>query len=186
MAGAMDGTVGTGTGTATSPSTGAGERLISSSRLEGMSPAQRAALEARLGKKSAVAEPIVSVPRDGDLAVSAAQRRLWFMDQLSPGSAVFNVSTALRFTGPLDLPALTSAIRTLIHRHESLRTTLPTVGGEPVQRILPNLPIDLVPEPVTDTQTESSLTTALAAEAGKPFELSAGPLFRPKLFGVSA
>ena len=198
MAGATDESAATGTGTATRPSTGAGERLISSSRLEGMSPAQRAALEARLGKKSPVAEPIVSVPRDGDLAVSAAQRRLWFMDQLSPGSAVFNVSTALRFTGPLDLPALTSAIRTLIHRHESLRTTLPTVGGEPVQRILPGLPIDLVPEFVPDlvpeteadtadaADTADTLTPALAAEAGKPFELSSGPLFRSKLFRVSA
>ncbi|MFE9918270.1 condensation domain-containing protein [Micromonospora sp. NPDC005553] len=107
------------------------------SRLDSMSPSKRALFEKRLGgQRSRPVEALTRVPRGGDLPVSPAQRRLWFMDQLVPGSAMFNVPTALRLTGALRLDVLTDAVRALVDRHEALRTVFAANEGDPVQRIL--------------------------------------------------
>jgi hypothetical protein len=64
--------------------------------------------------------------------LSPAQRRLWFMERLFPGSAAYNVSAAFRICGPLDVPVLRSAVSELVRRHEVLRTRFATTAeGEP-------------------------------------------------------
>ena len=67
------------------------------------------------------APPIRPVARDGDLPLSFAQQRLWFLHQLQPDSPAYNIPVALRLVGPLDVPALEHSLNTIIARHESLR-----------------------------------------------------------------
>ncbi|MEV6598627.1 amino acid adenylation domain-containing protein [Actinoplanes sp. NPDC051346] len=156
--------------------------LTSTDRIEAMSPAKRALLAKRLaGRKAAAGDTIVPVSRDGELPLSAAQRRLWFMDQLDPGSFVFNVPTALRLTGSLDIDRLADALNRLIERHEALRTVFPAVDDQPVQRILPDAAVELTPVPVDADR----LNAALAAESQRPFGLATGPLVRGKLFRLA-
>ena len=68
--------------------------------------------------------PIVSVPRPGELRLSFAQERLWFLDQLEPGSHVYNISTQFRVLGQLDSAALERSMNEIVRRHETLRTTV--------------------------------------------------------------
>ena len=73
--------------------------------------------------------------RDGGdhvFPASFAQRRLWFLEQLEPDTALYNVPVAFRLTGPLDVPALERAYDTLLERHEILRTQFVVEQGEPM------------------------------------------------------
>ncbi|HYH79360.1 MAG TPA: amino acid adenylation domain-containing protein, partial [Longimicrobium sp.] len=90
------------------------------------------------------APPVVPVPRDGELPLSFAQQRLWFVDQLEPGSAAYNVPVALRMRGDLDAGALAGALTEVARRHEVLRTTFgATADGRAVQRIAGPAPVPL-------------------------------------------
>src|SRR4051794_8483834 len=75
--------------------------------------------------------------RTGPLPLSSAQQRMWFLDQLRPGTAEYHSAVALRLTGPLDEQALESALRGLVARHESLRTTFDESDGQAVQIVHP-------------------------------------------------
>src|SRR4051794_24222029 len=93
-------------------------------KLAGLTPKQRALLELRLQRKQAAGATITRrVPDGGPLPLSFAQQRLWFIDQLQPGSVFFNVSTALRLSGTLDAAAFGRALTEVVRRHEVLRTT---------------------------------------------------------------
>ncbi|HLL46877.1 MAG TPA: amino acid adenylation domain-containing protein, partial [Longimicrobiaceae bacterium] len=81
--------------------------------------------------------PILPAPRDGDVPLSFAQERLWFLDHLEPGSPFYNVPGALRLRGPLDAAALEWAFGEIVGRHEALRTVFPSRGGRAVQTVLP-------------------------------------------------
>src|SRR5438067_5825899 len=71
------------------------------------------------------------------LPASFAQQRLWFLDQLEGGGALYNVPVATRLRGPLDVDALERSIDVLVERHESLRTAFTLVDGVPHQVIRP-------------------------------------------------
>jgi amino acid adenylation domain-containing protein len=86
---------------------------------------------------------ITPVPGSDDLALSFAQQRLWFLDQLDPGSTEYLVPFALRVRGSLDAEALEAALADVIARHETLRTRYVAVDGEPVQVIDPPRPLRL-------------------------------------------
>ncbi|WP_164021935.1 condensation domain-containing protein, partial [Pyxidicoccus trucidator] len=81
--------------------------------------------------------PLTRVAREGALPLSFAQQRLWFLDQLRPGDASYNIPAALRIEGALDVEALRRAFEELVRRHEALRTTLSTLQGSPQQLIHP-------------------------------------------------
>ncbi|RKG64482.1 phosphopantetheine-binding protein, partial [Corallococcus terminator] len=70
-----------------------------------------------------VTPPIPTVPREGDLPLSFAQQRMWFLEQLEPGQALYNIPLALRLTGALDVEVLRRTFAEIVLRHEPLRTT---------------------------------------------------------------
>ena len=147
-----------------------------------------ASVEAALGMGGALEAPrIAPVPRGGPLPLSFAQRRLWFLDRLSPGSAVYNIPYPLSLAGELDTGALAAALGEVVRRHEVLRTTFPSLDGEPYQAIEP---AGDFPFPVVDLQgleePERSREAAalLAQDSVRPFDLAAGPLFRAALLRV--
>ncbi|MDQ7808842.1 amino acid adenylation domain-containing protein [Amycolatopsis sp. A133] len=109
-------------------------------------------------------------------ALSSGQERLWFLDQLSPGGAEYNTSAGYRLRGPLSLDALSAALTALAERHESLRTTFPTVRGRGVQVVGP--PREVRP----DVRAAGDIERDLLAEVQRPFDLARGPLFRATVF----
>ncbi|HKV10096.1 MAG TPA: amino acid adenylation domain-containing protein [Thermoanaerobaculia bacterium] len=127
------------------------------------------------------APAIRPVPRAGDLPLSFAQERLWFFDQLEPGSPAYNIPTLSLLSGGVDPSLLGRALSALVLRHEALRTTFPTAGGRPAQRIhppfvveVPEIDLRALPEPVR----ESEAARLSEAEALRPFDLVRGPLLR--------
>ncbi|HEX7239949.1 MAG TPA: amino acid adenylation domain-containing protein, partial [Longimicrobiaceae bacterium] len=128
--------------------------------------------------------PLLPVPRNGPLPLSFAQQRLWFIDQLEPGSPAYNMPFPLRLRGALDVRALERALTELVRRHESLRTVLARVDGEPVQvirepapRVLPVADLSALPAEARGREAHR-----LAVEdARRPFDLSRGPLLRAAL-----
>jgi amino acid adenylation domain-containing protein len=137
--------------------------------------------EARGG---AVAPPLRPVPRTTPLPLSFAQQRLWFLDQLEPGSWAYNVSRGVRLRGALDRRALHRALTAVVCRHEILRTRYTASEGEPVQVIDPAgevpLPlVDLTALPVAAREAE--IDRVVVCESRSPFDLARGPVLRATL-----
>ncbi|WP_433338039.1 amino acid adenylation domain-containing protein [Spirillospora sp. CA-294931] len=117
------------------------------------------------------------VPRAGRAeppALSTAQRRLWFLDQLNPGDCAYQLPQALRIRGPLDLDALRRALSRIVARHEVLRTNYPMHEDEPVQLVAPAAPIEL---PVVEADA-ARLAELVEEESWRPFDLARGPVIR--------
>jgi len=128
--------------------------------------------------------PLLPVSRDGELPLSFAQQRLWFLHQLEPGSTAYNVPSAHRLRGPLDVAALEQALREVARRHEALRTTFASAAGEPRQVIAaePGLRlavVDLAHLPAAAREAEARRLAR--EEAARPFDLGRGPLWRATL-----
>jgi amino acid adenylation domain-containing protein len=139
--------------------------------------------------KGLKAPGIVPVPREGPLPLSFAQQRLWFIDQLAPGSPLYNIPVALRVEGPLQPAVLAECLREIVRRHEALRTVFSVQGGAPAQEIRPPvsfaLPvIDLAGLP--EDRREPAAFSLAAEEAARPFDLARGPLFRGRLLRLAA
>ncbi len=128
--------------------------------------------------------PLEKSDRRGAIPLSFAQQRLWFLDQLSPGSSHYNIPGALRMIGNLNVSALESAIREIIRRHDILRTTFSFDEGQPSQIIDPEVHFEL---PVTDLsdleekEREAEMRRQAAEEVQAPFDLELGPLMRVRL-----
>ena len=124
-----------------------------------------------------------AIPRDGALRASFAQERLWYIHQLEPDSAAYNIPAAIRIRGPVDRRAIEAALHALAERHETLRTALETVDGRPMQVVgAANLPVafhDLSGLPVDER--ESAAMALLTAEGRRPFDLARAPLARMTL-----
>jgi amino acid adenylation domain-containing protein len=142
-----------------------------------------AALAAEISAASGdAAPPVRLVPRTGaGMPLSFAQRRLWFLDRLEPGSPVYHLPGRVRLSGALDLDALAAALAEIARRHESLRTVFRHAHGEPAQVVLPAaappLPrIDLTALPAGSAAAEAERQAREAAVA--PFDLERGPLWR--------
>ncbi|HYR08117.1 MAG TPA: amino acid adenylation domain-containing protein, partial [Longimicrobium sp.] len=133
--------------------------------------------------------PVVPVERTGPPPLSFAQERLWFLDRLQPESAFYNVATALRLQGALDTPALERALGEVVRRHEVLRTVFREEGGAPVQVIAPfrgfRLPVEDLSR-LDEAEREAEAQRRAGDEAARPFDLSAGPLFRAGLLRLGA
>jgi amino acid adenylation domain-containing protein len=131
------------------------------------------------------ADVIPRVPRDGDLPLSYAQERLWFLDRLDPGTPTFNLTESVRLTGRLDVPALGRALKEVVRRHESLRTAFTDVHGRPVQRILTavDVPLPLIDLSALPEERREAEAGRLATRAGeRRFDLCRPPLLAAELY----
>ncbi|HEX2253053.1 MAG TPA: amino acid adenylation domain-containing protein, partial [Thermoanaerobaculia bacterium] len=131
--------------------------------------------------RTAGGETLVPVPRDGELPLSFAQERLWFLDRLEPNQAVYNVPAVVPLPSAAGLEVLAAALTRVVARHEVLRTVYPEVEGRPVQVVRPVAPVAL---PVIDlsglptARREAEGRRVAAVEAGRPFDLAADPVLR--------
>ncbi|MCC5615449.1 amino acid adenylation domain-containing protein [Nostoc sp. CHAB 5836] len=125
-------------------------------------------------------EPILSIDRSGDLPLSFAQQRMWFLYQLESQSPFYNEGLQLRLEGVLNVEVLQQSINEIIRRHEILRTIFPAVDGKPVQVISSSLAMNI---PVLDLQglEAAEIQQIVTKEARQPFDLSNGPLLRVTL-----
>ncbi|WFE40907.1 non-ribosomal peptide synthetase [Micromonospora sp. WMMD998] len=128
---------------------------------------------------SAPASAITRLRRSGDFPLSFAQERMWFLNRLEPDAPDYMAALAWRVDGPLDRSRLDRALRQLVDRHESLRTTFPVVGTSPTQRVAAAGEVTADWHDVTATVDPYATAVARAgAELHRPFDLAAGPLFR--------
>jgi natural product biosynthesis luciferase-like monooxygenase protein len=118
-------------------------------------------------------------PREHPL--SYGQQALWFLHQVAPASAAYNISSAVRIRGQVDVAALRRAWQTVVDRHAALRTTFAVRQGRPVQRIEPHQPVDFQDIDASSWSSEQ-LMERLGQEAHRPFDLEAGPLLRVQLW----
>ena len=126
------------------------------------------------------------VARKDGSALSFAEQRLWFLDQLVPGSAFYNIASAWRLEGPLDAAALEAALGEVVARHESLRTTFVSVDGKPLQRVKEPWAFELTAVDVSgEPCPEEAASLQVAEEAARPFDLARGPLLRAQLLRLS-
>ena len=115
---------------------------------------------------------------------SFGQRRLWFLEQFTPGTIAYNLARTFRLTGVLDQTALSKALQTVIDRHESLRTVFLSAEDEVNQVALPTVKLELPVADLDKFPVEQRQQTALrmaSEEASKPFDLGTGPLLRARL-----
>ena len=134
------------------------------------------------------APPLSPVAREGDLPLSFAQERLWFLHQLDPGGSVYNITVTLCLRGHLDREALAAAITGIVCRHEALRTVFPAAAGRPRQAILGPSEVALPCVDLSGLPGKSAERQALqkARELGEGgFDLAEGPLLRTVLLALA-
>ncbi|QSQ19871.1 amino acid adenylation domain-containing protein [Pyxidicoccus parkwayensis] len=132
--------------------------------------------------------PLLPAPRNGELPLSFAQQRLWFLGQLNAGGATYNLPFVLRLSGRLDVAALSRAVAQVVRRHEALRTTFPEVQGQPVQRISPELTVPVPVEALSarvGESVEDALRRRVVDAFHETFDLEHGPLLRAVLLRVT-
>ena len=159
-------------------------------RVAKLSPKKQELLGRLLEQERLDFSRVVITPRkqSAPVPLSYAQQRLWFLDQLEPNSVAYNVPETRCFNGPLNLAALERSLSEIVRRHESLRTTFHSVDGEPVQVIaepraqkLEVVDLSDLPQPQRKVEAERMANE----EAGKPFDLSRGPIFRFRLLRLA-
>jgi amino acid adenylation domain-containing protein len=143
-----------------------------------------------LARRGADAEPIdgpVSGVGDaGPFPLSLAQQRVWFVDQLAPDSAAYNIRFAYRLRGPVDHRALERGLADLVRRHEALRVRVTVDDGQPAQEFVPANLAPLVVEHqdlagVATQDRSARLHAVLGDFAARPFDLRSPPLLRAAL-----
>jgi amino acid adenylation domain-containing protein len=159
-------------------------------RVSALSPEKRALLTKKLRQKAEEAASIPRLPREPGkaFALSFGQRRIWFLDRLTPGSPTYNEAFAFRIEGDLDPALFERAINAIIARQEALRTRFVVEAGEPVQLIQPALIIacplvDFTAHPVEEREARAMERAVAGARA--PFDLTTGPLLRVELLRLA-
>jgi len=124
----------------------------------------------------------------GPCSLSFAQEQLWFLDQLAPGSPVYNIVDVIPIDGKYDAAAMGRALAELVRRHEVLRTVFPQRNGHPIQSVLPTVDLALSELDISSLpaqEREREWARVVREEGRKPFDLSHAPLFRGTLVHAS-
>ncbi len=153
-------------------------------RIEGLSVEKREILESLLGRGNADENP------DARTApLSSAQQRLWFLEQMTPMSAFYNVDLGSRINAAIDVDAMRRALNEIVRRHEILRTSFSVRDGQPVQVVAPSLDLGC---PLIDlsqfaaAQREAEVMRLATEEARRPFDLTRAPMVRATLLQLGA
>jgi amino acid adenylation domain-containing protein len=139
----------------------------------------------------AVLPPIIPVDRSLPLPLSWAQQRLWFVEQLdhAAAGAAYHIAAGVRLQGSLDSDALRAALDRIVARHEGLRTCFVCIDGQPLQVIIPESVGFALNErdlrDLSEHEQSATVNRISAAEAGRPFDLSLGPLIRGELLQLA-
>jgi amino acid adenylation domain-containing protein len=165
-----------------------------STRIAALSAEQRTLFEAGLRERGLHAPEVDQIPRrpreDTKLfPTSIDQERLWFIEQLQPGNAAYNIFSASRIKGPLDAAVMERVVNELIARHEVLRTTFTVVDDQPMQVIHPKIdftltPFDLQSWPLEEREKEA--LRLVTEDFARAFDLEKGPLLRVGLLRLAA
>ena len=148
-----------------------------------------AALAARVAGAGRARDDVPLVAQgQGPHPLSCAQERMWFLDRMAQGTALYNVPLALTLRGELDVPALAAAVRSVVGRHAALRTVLVSQDAAPRQQVRSEVDVplqvdDLRALPHEDVAAE--FEAQAAHEARTPFDLATGPLIRCRLVRLS-
>jgi amino acid adenylation domain-containing protein len=132
---------------------------------------------------------ILTASRNGEQPLSYNQRRLWFMKQMEPDSAVYHIPAVLRLRGTLDVSALEKALKAVIARQESLRTRFVVMDGSPHCVVEPNANIEITKADLSDVPAANRQQEAIARAletVHQPFDLSRCPLLRVQLLRLEA
>lgn len=159
-------------------------------RMSRLSPERQGLLKEWKRARSAAATNATNkkaIARRGDvdsIPLSFAQQRIWFIDQLAPGSPAYNSTVSIRLTGQLDFAALEQSLNEVVRRHEAVRTIFPSTDGRAQQVIVPYAPfalpvIDLSGLPAAQREQEAERRALL--EDRHLFDLARGPLLRTLL-----
>lgn len=162
-------------------------------RIAALTPEQRARFEESLKAKGLRLPQVDQIPRRtredvNQFPTSIDQERLWFIEQLQPGNAAYNIFSASRVRGPLDAALMERVVNELIARHEVLRTTFTVVDDEPVQVIHPQMELKLTPVDLQSVPLEEREEEALrlvTEDFSRPFDLEKGPLLRVGLLRLA-
>ncbi|HLP88083.1 MAG TPA: SDR family NAD(P)-dependent oxidoreductase [Nostocaceae cyanobacterium] len=125
----------------------------------------------------------------GNIPLSYAQQRLWYLDQLQPNNIAYNIYIAVSIVGLLDIPTLQQSFNEIIRRHEILRTNFITEKGQPIQIIHPSLNLELPLIDLTNlekTQQQETIPNLIQQEISQPFTLAQEPLLRAKILQCSS
>jgi amino acid adenylation domain-containing protein len=162
-----------------------------SERRARLSPEKRVLIEKTLrGELKDVRKPlgIPRRPQNGPAPLSFSQTRLWFLEQLAPGSFFFNEIDTVRFDFAFDAAILERSLNEIVRRHECLRSTFLVRDGEPAQVVAPTFNLNLL---ITDLsalskeEREERARRFIDDETHRPFDLARGPLIRTNLMRMS-
>ena len=142
-----------------------------------------------LSKEAAAAREFVipSVSRTTEIPLSFAQESLWFLDQVNPGTATYNIPVRLRISGKVDEHVLRRSLEEITRRHEILRTSFRLKGGRPIQIIeaSPTLSVPLVDlTDVPEEVREERVDRLCREEAERPFVLERDLMLRATLLRI--
>ncbi|MEV5905188.1 amino acid adenylation domain-containing protein, partial [Streptomyces sp. NPDC052127] len=118
--------------------------------------------------------------RPARIPLSAAQRRLLLVEQITGSGVAYNFPLVFRLRGALDTEALGTALRDVAGRHEALRTVFPVHEGEPYQRIVPAA--EAFPDCRVTDCAEDALPALIEAAQRRPFDLTAELPLRCEVF----
>ena len=141
-------------------------------------PAGLAERIARREGQAPALPPLLPVPHGGDLPLSFAQERLWFLERLDPGGAALHLPLALALRGRLDLAAWRRSLEEVVRRHETLRTRFRDSAEGPVAEVLPahRFPVPLVDlSGLAAAEREREACRLALVTARRPFDLGTGP-----------
>jgi non-ribosomal peptide synthetase component F len=143
----------------------------------------------RRAERGLEAPPILPAPRHAELPLSFAQQRLWFIHQLEPESAAYNIPLAVRLHGALNLPRLRQSLSEIARRHEALRTRFIVRDGRPAQLIDAAQEVEVALwdlSGVADDERQARVQDVVLSQSRRPFDLERGPVWRAALLRLDS